>query len=178
MEAVIPTRNFTASNTCCKLKKYSGSDILECSRKLLLSRYYATSKQAANSSVKDFGRVHIALVGDSHMRDLFVAMAPAHGGGGTLYTFDSQNVTWQSVGSLFYQIRARNRIFDSMRVRHLSFPLQVSWYKDVELKGFVRLIEKWETGEEPKPVFVITGKKRRRRKKTLLWNATYNRYSY
>ncbi|XP_037778447.1 uncharacterized protein LOC119575104 isoform X2 [Penaeus monodon] len=156
MESCYTYENFTASNTCCKLKKYSGSDILECSRKLFAEQILR-NRQAANSSVNDLGRVHIALVGDSHMRDLFVAMAQRMEGEELLYTFDSQNVTWRSVGSLFYQIRARNRIFDSMRVRHLSFPLQVSWYKDVELKGFVRLIEKWETGEEPKPVFVITG---------------------
>lgn len=34
MESCYTYENFTASNTCCKLKKYSGSDILKCSREL------------------------------------------------------------------------------------------------------------------------------------------------
>ncbi|XP_047491836.1 uncharacterized protein LOC125041113 [Penaeus chinensis] len=161
METCYTYDNFTANNICCKLRKYSGSDIYKCTRELF-TKQILQNRQAANttsktSSVNDLGRIHIALVGDSHMRDLFVAMAQRVEGEELLYTFDSQNVTWQSIGSLFYQMRARNRIFESVRVRHLGFPLQVSWYKDVELKKFVTLIKKWETGEEPKPSFVITG---------------------
>lgn len=41
----------------------------------------------------------------------------------------------------------------------MDFPLRVSWYRDEELKLFAGLIKKWETGEEPKPTFVITGSK-------------------
>lgn len=75
-------------------------------------------------------------------------------------------VSWQSVGSLFYQMRARIKRFETVRVRHLDLPLQVSWYKDVELTQFVTLIKKWETGEEPKPSFVITGNENNKVDKT------------
>ncbi|XP_069989427.1 uncharacterized protein [Penaeus vannamei] len=152
--------NFTANNICCKMKKYSGSDILRCVKELsmeqILRHRLATGTTSNSSSPNDLGRVHVALVGDSHMRDMFVAMAERVAGENVLYKFESRNISWQTVGSLFYQMRARVERFETMRVQHLDFPLRVSWYRDEELKLFAGLIKKWESGEEPKPTFVIT----------------------
>lgn len=54
-------------------------------------------------------------------------------------------------------MRPRVNKFATLNARHLGVPLQLTWYKDLELKNFVKLTSMWEKGEEIKPTFVITG---------------------
>ncbi|XP_037786323.1 uncharacterized protein LOC119582157 [Penaeus monodon] len=54
-------------------------------------------------------------------------------------------------------MRPRVNKFATLNARHLGVPLQLTWYKDLELKNFVKLTTMWEKGEEIKPTFVITG---------------------
>ncbi|XP_047491525.1 uncharacterized protein LOC125040826 isoform X2 [Penaeus chinensis] len=145
--------NFTAENVCCKMKKYIASDVLQCVKRF--NGRGSNSIYQANST--DLPAVtHIALVGDSHMRNMFVSIAQCAGGNKLQYRIKSEKNTWREAEKILHMMRTK-RLKNTVEMRHVSTPFRVTWYRDWKLDGFPELIHRWETNQELRPSLVITG---------------------
>ncbi|XP_047483366.1 uncharacterized protein LOC125035182 [Penaeus chinensis] len=151
--------NFTAENVCCKMRKYTAGDVLRCvegfSAEQRLQRKKAANIFRANSTTLP-AVTHIALVGDSHMRNLFVSVVERIGIEKLQVRRKSVQNTWGDAKKVLKTMHLQTFI-DTTEVRHMSAPFRVTWYRDWKLDGFPELIHRWETNQELRPSLVITG---------------------
>ncbi|XP_047483348.1 uncharacterized protein LOC125035174 isoform X2 [Penaeus chinensis] len=151
--------NFTAENVCCKMRKYTAGDVLRCvegfSAEQRLQRKKAANIFRANSTTLP-AVTHIALVGDSHMRNLFVSVVERIGIEKLQVRRKSVQNTWGDAKKVLKTMHLQ-KFIDTTEVRHMSAPFRVTWYRDWKLDGFPELIHRWETNQELRPSLVITG---------------------
>ncbi|XP_063591284.1 uncharacterized protein LOC134768387 isoform X2 [Penaeus indicus] len=152
--------NFTAENVCCKMRKYTAGDVLRCVERFsaeqrLQHKWAANTIFRANSTALP-AVTHIALVGDSHMRNLFVSVAEHIGSDKLQFRMKSGKDVWREAKGVLKTMHLQQFKYTS-EVRHVSAPFRVTWYRDWKLDGFPELIHRWETNQELRPSLVITG---------------------
>lgn len=159
-ESCYDYKNFTAENVCCRMNEYIASDVLQCVKRYNDNQILHSGKAAntifqANST--DLTAVtHIALVGDSHMRNMFVSIAQRAGGDKLQFRMKFEKDAWREAEKELHMMRTK-KLKHTVEVRHASLPFRVTWYTDWKLDGFPELIRRWEANEELRPSLVITG---------------------
>ncbi|XP_069990802.1 glyoxal reductase isoform X4 [Penaeus vannamei] len=113
----------------------------------------ATSQANATASP---AVTHIALVGDSHMRNMFVSIAERVGRDNLQFRMRAEKDVWREAKEVLKTMHLQ-QFKDTSEVRHVSAPFRVTWYTDWTLDGFPGLIRRWEANEELRPSLVITG---------------------